>query len=163
MSGRQGFFEKQDQHALDKGWMTGFDNKDRLESLRATLAETEQLYKSADQQFQTSIKTAKALKNESHLLQQIIELRFDIIDLPSALIELEKLQQRLQALTAPDSDLAKAKREYEATEKNLKSIREAINTLNMVLGSLESEHKQACQQQQNAFTRIGEGLSDTEI
>ncbi|ODV42350.1 hypothetical protein AWV79_27710 [Cupriavidus sp. UYMMa02A] len=34
MSGKSGFFEKQDKTPLNQGWMTGFDNKDSLAALQ---------------------------------------------------------------------------------------------------------------------------------
>src|SRR6185437_3687074 len=37
MSGRRKFFNKNDQISLDRGWMTGFDNRDQVAELETSL------------------------------------------------------------------------------------------------------------------------------
>ncbi len=108
--------EKQDQKRLDQDWMTGFDNKDQLESLAKQLIAA----KEASEQKRTM---ARDLETQLTLYEDILkligvllELEFSRIDLPSAESELTRSLQRLNALLDPDSDASQAKLRYEAEE-----------------------------------------------
>ena len=88
MSGRHGKFEKQDQRRLDQDWMTGFDNKDQLETLAAQL---EALRKSLEQSGAVTQKHRKELAllaERLKIIDEIALLEFPDIDLPGAEAEL---------------------------------------------------------------------------
>lgn len=163
MSGRHGKFEKQDQRRLDQDWMTGFDNKDQLESLAAQSA----LVRTALEEFRAA--SEKHRKELTHLaerlkiIDELIQLEFSEIDLPGAEAELARSAERLAALLNPNSDASQAKVAYEAENRLLDSIRKDIGDRQNEIAVLESKHSQAKQERDTADERIGAGLSDDEM
>ncbi|UNA30296.1 hypothetical protein LOF14_15375 [Klebsiella variicola subsp. variicola] len=52
MSGKQRFYDKQDQKRLDEDWLTGFDNRDRLNFLAKEIAALQEQVKTANAAFE---------------------------------------------------------------------------------------------------------------
>lgn len=163
MSGRHGKFEKQDQRRLDQDWMTGFDNKDQLETLAGQL---EAVRKSLEQSRVASQKHRKELAllaERLKIIDEITLLEFSEIDLPGAAAELAQSEERLAALLDPTSDASQAKALYDAENRTLESMREDINQRQNEIAVLESQQDHAKQERDKADERIGAGLSEDEM
>lgn len=163
MSGRHGKFEKQDQRRLDQDWMTGFDNKDQLESLAAQSA----LVRKALQEFSAASekhrKELTYLGEQLKIIDELVRLEFSEIDLPGAEAELARSEERLAALLNPKSDTSQAKAAYDAENRLLESIRNDISDREKEVAVLESRHSQAEQERDKAQDRVGKGLSEEEM
>lgn len=160
MSGRKGYFEKQDKQPLHKGWMTGFDNRDRLAALNSELEET----RLAESDAREKLNAARAALEDTRVLitfhEQLISIEFDSIDLPGAKAELYSLQQRLQELTSPDSDVEKARQKFETVNQELERNRKRLSAQEAGLAVLEDKLQQATRRCEELLERIGEGLTD---
>jgi uncharacterized protein YPO0396 len=159
MSGKSGRFEKQDQQALNKGWMTGFDNKDRLASLARELQETEQARREYQQGYSTAEQAVKGLETQLQLQQQLAELAFEKIDLPSAQQRLTDLGERLARLTDPQSKVEQARRDYERVESELHDLYTQDRDFNNQRGKLQAHCDTAANLRKKSFARIGDGLT----
>lgn len=162
ISGSRGRFEKQDQKPLTADWMTGFDNRDRLANLGHELRKTEQEQQRLQAKYAQSIKAQDALRVSLTLLQQLASLEYPTIDLPGAEAALRSLEDRLDKLTAPNSDVAKAKRAYDEAEEILVEIRKRIRDTDNDRSALQERCRNAAANRDNAFRRIGDGLDEAE-
>lgn len=163
MSGKSGFFEKQDQRPLDWGWMTGFDNKHRLMTLSGELAQLTRDRKQWQKNHETAKQAVKQSENKLQLINRLIGLNFDTIDSPGAAARLEDLQQRLALLNDPDSDVAKARLAFEQAEQALKTIVVSVQSLRDQRARLETKFETANNNREKAFRRIGDGLNDEQL
>ncbi len=162
MSGKKGMFEKQDQRPLNEGWMTGFDNRDRLAELERELAQLKEELERAEADHRQTRDELKRVAEQQTLLERLTELDYPTIDLPGAEAELASLQQRLEQLTAPDSDAARARQQYEEAEEVLEALHERIREQEHERSRLLERRDSAAGQRDNASARIGEGLDDAD-
>jgi uncharacterized protein YPO0396 len=160
MSGRKGYFEKRDNQQLDKGWMTGFNNRDRLAALNTELAETRQQAEALGQQLKAARSRLNETRDQIRLYDALTGIEFDTIDLPSALRELDSLESRLKAITDPDSDVEKARRDFEAVNEKLQQSRKDLSKQETALALLDDKRAQASRRCTDLMNRIGEGLTD---
>jgi uncharacterized protein YPO0396 len=160
MSGRKGYFEKRDNQQLDKGWMTGFNNRDRLAALNTELAETRQQAEALGQQLKAARSRLNETRDQIRLYDALTGIEFDTIDLPSALRELDSLESRLKAITDPDSDVEKARRDFEAVNEKLQQSRKDLSKQETALALLDDKRTQASRRCTDLMNRIGEGLTD---
>jgi uncharacterized protein YPO0396 len=160
MSGRERYFDKHDQRRLDQGWMTGFDNKDRLAELEGQWLEADKLVREADATHRAAVDEVERAERRLHLWQSLLQLRFEEIDMPGAGSELKSLELRLEALTAPDSDAFKAEAHWRAADAQLRELREQEKQDGIKKGLLEGERKGAERQRQRAVDRLSRPLDD---
>lgn len=160
MSGKKGYFEKKDNQRLDKGWMTGFNNLDRLAALTAELAEIRQAADVIERQMDKARAELKDTRDQAALYRLLAEVEFSTIDLPSAQRELDALESRLHALTAPGSDLEKARQQFETVNRQLEDSRSKVLEQEKAQAVLEDKCRQANQRRTELLERIGEGLTD---
>ena len=160
MSGKKGYFEKRDNQRLDKGWMTGFNNRDRLAALNKELTETRQEADTLEQQLKTARRNLKDTQDQIRLYELLGETEFSTIDLPGAQRELDALQSRLEALTAPGSDVERARQEFESVNQKLEQSRKKLSQQETTLALLEEKRTQATRRCTELLDRIGEGLTD---
>lgn len=162
LSGKKGHFEKHDNRRLDKGWMTGFNNRDRLTTLNNEREETRE----AADHLQAELDKARAeLKNTQSqitLYKMLMEIDFASIDLPSAKVELEDLKARLATLTAPDASVEKARQEYAAVDAERQQIQQQLNDASNQDALLKDRRHQANLRCQELEARLGEGLTDAQ-
>jgi uncharacterized protein YPO0396 len=162
MSGRGGKFEKQDQRRLDQDWMTGFDNKNQLESLAGQLLaakETAEQSRSKARDLQAQlVKSEQLLK----LMDTLLELDFSTIDLPSAEAELARSLERLTTLLDPGSDASQAKTRYEMENQRYESLRQTLSDQRTEMAVFESKLTDANLEVNKARSRLGKGLSEEE-
>ncbi|HET6247549.1 MAG TPA: ATP-binding protein [Tepidisphaeraceae bacterium] len=163
MSGSRGKFEKQDQHRLNEGWMTGFDNKDQLEALAhelSSILERVALYKSESQKHHREL---DQLSHRLTIIDQLLKLEFATIDLPGAESDLAKSRERLALLLDPESDASQAKANYDAEQKELDEIRAEIKTCDNKLAVLNHRRDQAVTGRDRCVVRRGNGLTEEEM
>ncbi|MEC7815929.1 MAG: hypothetical protein VX939_06635, partial [Pseudomonadota bacterium] len=160
MSGKKGHFEKRDNQRLDKGWMTGFNNRDRLSALNNELSEARKHADDLEQQLKTARRNLRDTQDQIKLYELLGDTEFNAIDLPSAQRELDALQSRLEALTAPDSDVEKARRDFETVSQKLEESRKQLSQQETTLALLEEKRNQATARCTELLDRIGEGLTD---
>ena len=163
MSGRQGKFEKQDQRRLDQDWMTGFNNKDQLETLARQLNTVRKSLEEGIAASQRHRKELTQLAERLKTIDAIVQLDFSEIDLPGAEAELAQSEARLNALLDPKSDTSQARAAYDSENRILESIREDISERKTESAVLESKHIQAEQEHDKAKDRVADGLSDEEM
>ena len=162
MSGRRGFFDKQDQKALHQDWMTGFDNKDRLAALTEALQLTRDELQQQQQVFEAARQRRNHCEQNLRLLDELERLEFNDIDIDSAQRRLADLQQELTTLNDPDSDMAQARQRWQEAQAQLDLLRQEDRTNNTELSRWQERHLQAQNQKANAFQRIGKGLTDAQ-
>ncbi len=160
MSGKTGFYEKQDQKRLDQNWLTGFDNRDRMAFLNQEISFAEATCREINAHLEKAKTNVTLIAQQKDLLAQLQNLDFDQINVDNARQELQTQQDKLLALTAPDSDVAEAKRKLEEANQALK-IRgtERDECLKQCTG-LEKDLEQAKRQKSRAFTRAEVGIND---
>ena len=163
MSGRRGKFEKQDQRKLNQGWMTGFDNKDQLESLSIQVEQLKESLVEQQKAYESNLASQKAIEQQLALVDRLVKQEFSSIDLLGAQNELAIEKNRRDLLLDPNSDTSRAKSEHEAAKKSLSELNEAIRELDRKLGGLATEERAAQTEIENAAKRVGKGLTDEEV
>ena len=159
MSGRGGIYEKQDKRPLNKDWMTGFDNKDRLKGLKNDLNNTKLKFNEFQKKYEESFNEVRKVEEKILLLKQLIELNFDKIDLPKAERKLNDSRNTLHKLTAPNSDTAEIHRQYKRAEKKLKDVEEKVASKRESLAVIKSQLKDVLKRLKEAQGRAGGGLT----
>ena len=160
MSGRRGRFEKQDQRRLQENWMTGFDNKDQLETFARELTSLHKLAARHASQSQQHRRELDRLDGQLRMIKALVDLKFAEIDLPGAESELARSKQRLASLLVPDSDASQAKVDYDTDRKKLDEIRKVISEFEQAIAVLGEKHTRADEARENAVQRVGRGLSE---
>lgn len=160
MSGRRGQFEKQDQRGLTSDWMTGFDNKDQLQSLVLQLQEQNKSVEHWKSQTKTMQLALKEFDTSLLMIDKLLSLSFTSIDLPGAQSILQSSELRLRDLLAPDSDSSKAKAAYDAEREKLEAIVQNVKACEKEQAKLEERERTATTQLEKAQSRVGDGLTD---
>ena len=163
MSSRNGHYEKQDNKPLDKDWMTGFDNKQRLKQLSTELNSLSHESTKLQARYDHAKQITKQTESQLSLIESLLTLAFDAIDSPGAEAQLQNLEQRLSLLTDPNSKAGQAKHQLEEAEQQLATLRSAINSLNEARVKAETNLEHAANNQESAFKRIGEGLDENQL
>jgi len=160
MSAKQGVFEKQDQRRLDQDWMTGFDNKDRLNSLAAQLKQAQSELTKNENTFELARQECMRIEQNIKLLEQLSALEFAEIDASSAETQLSLLQEKLQSLLDPDSDTEKARERWEKAKENLGGFATQVKENEVKKARQQDRCDSARQKKENEFQRIGDGLGN---
>lgn len=162
MSGKDGFFEKQDQRPLDQDWMTGFDNRARLTELAGKILDARKMLSQIREQHEATDALAEATRQRLILFDHLIDVHFSDIDLSEAQGQLDLLNLRMLMLTEPDSDVQTAYGRWQDAQQRLTIITEQERKADIAKGKLESERDSARSSQQSAFLHLGAGMSDAE-
>lgn len=165
MSGKRGLFEKQDQRSLNQGWMTGFDNHNRLNELRLQGEKAKQQATEYRQQFETLKTEQKLLSQQQLLLQQLTNVEFSVLDVSGAESNINKLKQHLKELQDPSSDAAKAEQLWIAAKNELNQLQNKINAqtvdLRLAQQLLDDANKKALQLKQRIKTVLTQAQIDS--
>jgi len=162
ISGKHGKFEKQDQRRLDQDWMTGFDNKDQLDSLAKQCLDATRLADEGKKTVQKSQQKLKQLEETLRVIEALLGLEFSTIDLPKAESELQRSMQRLEGLLDPKSNASQAKADYEKQNAKLEALRQAISDQRAEIAVYSDKRASADQQCEDARNRSGAGLKEEE-
>lgn len=162
MSGRAGFFDKQDQKPLRADWMTGFDNRDRVAQLTRDLATAIDLHEASQKAVERAEGLAEATERGLGLLQRLEEATFEDIDVAGAEGALAQLETQLAALNDPGSDAQVAEQRWRAAQDATGKLRQATTALEIAISKINEAIKLAENALQKNRLRIGEGLMDDE-
>ncbi len=160
ISGKRGRFDKQDQRALNQGWMTGFDNRDRVRQLENELEQARDRVHTEAAAFDRAKREHETLRQQLALLERLDELDFDAIDIASARAELERLQAQLRALQDPESETFRARQVWEQARQRLQQQRDELQAQREAIGSLKANLVRADERLSSARNRRGSGLDD---
>lgn len=160
LSDRQGRFEKQDQRPLSEGWMTGFDNRHLLATLREELGRAEERLASLDRDNAVHAKAEREASEKITLVAQLEALDFSQIDSAGIGHEIDQLRQRLEELTRPGSDAATAKARHDEALRDLAAGKAEVSRLQQQLGRDEHALDAATRELDHARSRLGAGLRD---
>lgn len=162
VSGKARFFDKQDQKRLSDDWQTGFDNRDRLAALSAQITQVQERLHSAKAAEQQAKAAQFELEQQVVSLTSLVELDYAQINTPHAEREWQQQRDKLAALTAPDSEAASAKRQWEearvALEERERQKQHAMKNSLQLNNRLEAAQKE----QKSAFRRAEAGLKEAE-
>lgn len=148
MSGKGGRFDKQDQRGLSEGWMTGFDNRDRLQALARELLEAQAELGKLDPEAKSFLQKRNQRAGELRMMEGILQLTYEEIDVPGVQGDLKGLRDQLERMRAPDSEMKVAQEAYEEVQRKTKSHRDQEKVLGNEVAVLED--------------RIGEALRRVE-
>ena len=162
MSGKAKHFDKHDQQQLDRGWLTGFSNKDQLSSLTTSLDQASLAYKQSQQQHEDARHQLQSHDNTIKLLNSLIEQEFESIDVQSLEKNIGILQQRLAAISDPVSDIGKTQSVFENAKSTLNQIKLKREQLVIERTRHESELNQAKQALELSKQRISASLDESQ-
>ncbi len=143
LSGKRGYFDKQDQKRLQDDWQTGFDNKDRLHALEQQFVQLQEEQQKAGNERRHKQAACSQLQQHLRLAEELLKIKFGELDYLSSRRELDNIKQHLAQLTAPDSDLEAARLAYEESRLQLKKLDEVKTVANKALASLQEKQRQA--------------------
>ncbi len=149
MSSKEGWYDKQDQKALNQQWLTGFDNQMLLKRLMASIDELQVKIAPLDDKIKAITDNIQTQTAKMNLMSRLAQIDFADIDVNGAEQQLQDLQQRYDALTAPDSELAKLKQQQESLNETLQQLQTQINQ-HMVTQMQLNEQIAQCQSHQKA-------------
>ncbi|WP_284455328.1 ATP-binding protein [Alloalcanivorax xenomutans] len=159
MSGKARHFDKQDQRRLDQDWMTGFDNRDRLASLEQDIEETDAGWRESKKALEAARARVGEVKSRMELLRSLAEVHFENIDLPGAERIVADLKQQFEILNDPNSDVGATKLALEEAEELCKRLEKEWRHAFERRSKGEERLEQARTSRQEAFVRMGEGLT----
>lgn len=163
MSGRSGYFDKQDGSRLDQNWMTGFDNRDRVAMVAVARQEAEEAYRVSEGEVKKCKSAYAQLERELKLVDQFIAFEYEDIDTPSLQEGIDTLKAQLEAIQDPNSDATLAGDNWEKARDELQVLRTEQRTYASDLAVIERDVAEAKSKKAMAFTEIGAGLNDDEI
>ncbi|VAW55801.1 FIG007317: Chromosome segregation protein SMC-like [hydrothermal vent metagenome] len=163
MSGKKGLFEKQDQRALNQGWITGFDNRSRLTELKQQQLDAKQLAEELRQQLEALKVHQQHLTQQKSLLVHLQTIDYSELNVADAEALLEQLKQRLSALQNPESDTAKAEQQWHEAKNTLTNIQETIQQLKISQGRAQDKKQEAHNKATRAKQRLAQSLTEKQI
>jgi len=163
MSGKRGLFEKQDQRALHSGWMTGFDNKNRLLELKARLDESNKLAAKSRKQLETFRASQQQLEQQKILFKELLNLDFSQLDISVTRLMIEQFESRLKELQNPDSDAAKAESRWQSSKTQQDGMQDKINSQKVTFQLTQKNQIMANDKMQSAKQRLQLALNEAQI
>jgi len=163
MTGKSGHFDKQDHRRLEQDWFTGFDNKDRIESLQAALQDAESELMANKRRVEQGKQARSLIEQGLKLLEQLQSIHYEDIDVPGITAKIESLKQQLSAMLAPNSDTAALKLQWEAAKATLEAMRTQKEEALGKQAVLKKDHDDAQAQLKAAFLQSGDGLADGDM
>ena len=149
MSGKAGFFEKNDRQALHDNWLTGFDNRDRLAQLQAQLSAAHEAWQPLQQAKTQARQAQQQLQQQERLWQQLQNLQFADLDTHSSSTQVAQLEQQIADLLDPKSDTAQAKARWQAAQTASEQADTALRQLEQAQAVRHSRVQTAQQQMQH--------------
>lgn len=162
MSGRRGYFDKQDQRALSANWLTGFDNSALVAQIEAEIQGLQAQQQAVEVAFRQASQNWQRATQRAQLLQTLQGLSAGDMDVTQAQQELATQEAQYQALTAPDSELYQLKQALdELSAERQHQEQQLIDVLGQIR-ALTTEQKQAQQAHQVAKREASPALSEAE-
>ncbi|MCK5880977.1 MAG: AAA family ATPase [Sinobacterium sp.] len=163
ISGKKGYFEKQDAYSLDKGWITGFDNKDRIHELMDEIDQITDSLRSLNETTSTEKERLSLLQKDQVAHQFISDITFKDIDISPYQETIKSLQTQLEALLDPNSDLALLNEQLIAAKETLQSIDTEYETALQENAVLDAELKHSEKLLSDAYIKLGNKLTADEM
>lgn len=163
MSGKAGYFDKQDASRLDQNWMTGFDNKDRMAMITKALKVADNAFKASERKVEAKKSECSQLEHSLKLIDRLNTMEYVDIDTPGLTAERDNLKEQLAATVDPSSDIGLAKKNWENVKYQLTGLRTKQVKCQSELAVLENGIEEAENNKASAYSAIGEGLKDEEI
>jgi uncharacterized protein YPO0396 len=163
MSSRPGQFDKLDKQPLASNWMTGFDNRDRVADLRRQLLDVERAHALSRDKALQARTAVERMTRELRLLEAICALSFAEINVPGAEQERSVLEQRIAALTSPESGLVATRANWEGARTTLAAAREQERANALLLKETDARCAAAEQARVRAAHRAGKLLDAAEV
>lgn len=160
MSGRKRFFDKDDQTPLDRGWMTGFDNRDQIAELERALRQLQGELELARTEESEAREQAESIRKSLTLLDVVERTVFDDIDLPGAQADLARLERELARLTSSKSDVALAERRWKQAKNIVEGLRSEEIGIKADIKDLGRQLSEANGKLERLSLRIDTGLTD---
>lgn len=154
LSGSGGRFEKQDQKPLDRDWMTGFDNRDRVQQLERSVRENAEDTARADTIKRDAVQCAETTERGLQLIAQLQAMRLEDFDHGRIEQELQHLISQLQELTSPSSKIEHARLALEAAQAHTRMKLDERAALTASSAQFEKDIAAAAQQMDAARTSI---------
>ena len=162
MSGANGRFDKPDQRRLDEGWMTGFDNRDQLQSLARKLIKAKEELAAIEPGAQSLLQKKRDRETDLRLLDNALDLEFEQIDVPSAQLQLNSSKERLERLLAPDSEASAAKAAYDDAHETSEARRRELSDIAEKIGGINSNLDRAVRNLDACRERLGSPITEEE-
>ncbi len=162
MSGRRKFFNKNDQIQIDRGWMTGFDNRDQIAELETSLKQLQLDLQRAKTEETAAQSRADSMRKSLELLDAIAKTVFEDIDLPGAQAELDRLEKQLVRLTSPKSGAALADRRWQQAKDAVQKLRDDEVNIRADAEVLNRRLSEVDTKLQRLDSRAGSGLEERE-
>ncbi|MDU4254680.1 ATP-binding protein [Pseudomonas sp.] len=162
MSGKARFYDKQDQLRLEDDWLTGFDNRDRLAQLASRIQEVSGRQVLAAQELKNALAAVSLLESQIRAFEQISHVDFADIDLPGAQKQLDELNQGIQELFRPDTDLAAAKQVADQAAELVGTLDKQHQQAIAKKALVDTRFEHAATSTRKAFSRSEVGMSDQE-
>lgn len=157
-----GRFEKKDQQRIDdpRYWCLGFSNKSRLATLQTDRSKLEAELITLGKQVESARLAMDDLDKDMRVWERIGQTAWASIDVQSAQKRRQSLEDDLQALEQPDSELGAAKSRWEQACIELRTVQEQQGQVSKNMGGLENNAAQAQQQLEQAYSAASPGLPD---
>ena len=143
MSGSARQFDKQDQRRITEGWLTGFDNSDRLRDLEQQSANASGDWHQLKKQKEEAQEAHSHAASIRVLWQQLQEVRFESLDIADASRQLDTLETQLQSMLDPNSDTGQAKQRWEAALKISEALGNDIRAHSLAMGQVQTRFDHA--------------------
>lgn len=163
MSGARGQFEKHAQKRLNGGWVTGFSNEDHLIALESQMRRLHAEVDELSRELHTADQATSEADSMLTALTCLARFRFEDIDGPGNQRILNQLERQLRALQQPQSQLARAKDDWEHATGLLGEAQEAHRYALLKRQEIETCRNTACDAAASALSRIGAGLTDAQV
>ncbi len=123
--------EKDDRHRIDdrSRWVLGFDNRDKLDHFRAAVARLQGERTGLDRQLKGLAERRDRSGQHALSCRQLMNLRWEDIDVLSQLELIEALQTELRDLREGNRDLAELGRQIDAARTALRAAEAELNRL----------------------------------
>ncbi|MBO6655882.1 MAG: AAA family ATPase [Pseudomonadales bacterium] len=162
MSGRKGYFDKQDQKHLSSGWVTGFNNKDLLASLEAQHKELDSQRKSLTKEREDLESQLKEFETAISQISLLLDVSFEKIDTSEQLATIRDLEEKRDRLLSSHSGAREAMQKHEELLAVLDKIEQKRAELIESSGSLSTKLQQAVTELADCKARLTEPLAEDE-
>lgn len=142
MSGKRGWFDKQDHKRLDDDWLTGFDNRDLLKQLTDTLHALQTQHQAVAPEYRRLQQALEDGRGQDAWFKEFCALDYAHIDWPSGQQALAQLQATYAQWHAPDSALAALQQQCEQYLAQIEAQERQLSGLRTQLGALQERARQ---------------------
>jgi uncharacterized protein YPO0396 len=140
-----GRLDKRDLRRIDDraDWYLGFSNARRLALLQSQVREQEAAQERCQLEAATARGALDATDEQLRHWKDLLEMRWERIDLPRARHLFSEKEQSLRALEQAGGDLAQARERWETAKARAANVQQQLKQKGETLGETRNEHKRA--------------------